>query len=73
MENWQEIDDVKAKQMLSEIFENVHDDHLISKYSDALEKRYRKPEGTISDYIFWDDLSIDEILTKLKIDTVTYL
>ncbi len=68
-----EIDDEKAKQLLNEIFENLENDDLIETNTKALEKKYRKPEGTISDFIFYEDLSINEIMQKLKIDNVTYL
>ena len=59
--------------MLNEIFENLDNDELLFENMTALEKKYRKPEGTISDFIFYQDLTIDEIIQKLKIDTTTYL
>ncbi len=73
MENWNQINDAIARQMLKELYENLHDDDLIERYSIALEKKYRKSEGTISDFVFFNDYSVDEIMEKLKIDDVTYL
>ena len=73
MVDWKSIDDKKAIQMLTEIFDNIDNDDLLFEYMTALETKYRKPEGTISDFIFYDDLTIEQIMVKLKIDTVTYL
>jgi len=73
MINWKEIDEKQTRKMLQEVFDDLTNDGLMSLYFDALEKRYKKPTGTISNYIFYDDLSIDEIIKKLKIDTVIYL
>ncbi|MFK8010055.1 MAG: hypothetical protein AB8H03_27115 [Saprospiraceae bacterium] len=73
MVDWKTIDDKKAIQMLNEIFDNIDNDELLFEYMTALETKYRKPNGTISDFIFYDDLTIDEIMVKLKTDNVTYL
>ena len=72
MKNWQVIDEKKAREMLQAIYDNLDDDKLINDYSEALEKRCRKPTGTISDFIFIKDLTIDEIMERLKKDDVTY-
>ncbi|MDF1699468.1 MAG: hypothetical protein P1U56_26685 [Saprospiraceae bacterium] len=67
------ITDTVAKIMLQEILEHLEDDHLIDQYSELLEKRYGKPKGTIINYIFFEDLAVDEMIIQLNIDTITYL
>ena len=73
MKEWPLIDDRVARQMLTEIYEQLGDDDLFMQYATALELCYRKPEGTISNYIFYQDLSVEEIVRRLNEDTVTYL
>ncbi|MFK7908763.1 MAG: hypothetical protein AB8B69_26780 [Chitinophagales bacterium] len=73
MIKWQEIDEDSAKEMLQQVFENLDNDELMDEYFEALEKQYRKPSGTISDFIFYNDLSINEITEKLKVNTLIYL
>jgi len=71
MYSWEEITEEKARNMLAAIDDHLGDDELIETYTDALEKRFRKPTGTISDYIFQEDLSIEAIMERLlKDDTI---
>ena len=71
MTNWKEIDDTIALRLLNEIFENIaHEGIFLRENSSALEKRYGKTIGTITDLIFYEDIkSSEEILAKLKTDT----
>jgi len=71
--DWESITDEIALKLLGEIIDNPGDDGILNTNSEALEKRYRKPTGTISDLIFNDGYKNKEILSQLKIDTVTYL
>lgn len=73
MVDWRSIDDSIATEMLTEIYRRLGDEELLIRYATALERRYGKPEGTISNLIFYEDLSEKEILKRLKVDTVTYL
>ncbi|MFT4760370.1 MAG: hypothetical protein ACI9XO_001887 [Paraglaciecola sp.] len=73
MLNWEEIDKYHAKKMLEEIYENLHDDDLIRMNSTALEKRYGKLDGTINDFVFYREYTIDEIMKRLLIDDANYL
>ena len=67
IENWKDIDDQKAISLIQEILDNITEDPILLSNSEALEKRYSKPSGTISDYIFQDDISdANEILVLLK-------
>ncbi len=67
------LTDKWAKGLLEQIFENLDNDALIFSNMAMLEKYYRKPEGLISDWIFYKDLSADEILVELKKNTSTLL
>lgn len=71
--NWKRIDRGIARKMLETILDNLSDEKILIEYCDALEKRYRKPQSTITNYIFYDEFTVDEILDKLEKDTVTYL
>ncbi len=73
IKDWHLIDDKKAMELLIAIKNNICEDDIILRNSSALEKRFRKPSGTISDFIFYNDLTAEQILEKLKIDDVTYL
>jgi hypothetical protein len=55
--------------------ENVAtNDAILSRNMTALEKRYQKTTGTLSDLIFHKDITnVDEILAFLKKNTVIYL
>ena len=70
---WKRIDRSIARKMLETIIDNLNDEKVLIEYCDALEKRYRKPQSTITNYIFYGDLTVNEILDKLEKDTVTYL
>ena len=44
--DWANIDEVKAIELLNEIKENIGDDSILGRNSEALEKRYNKTSGT---------------------------
>lgn len=74
LEDWQNIDDKMAVVLIKEIFDNLGNDALLDINTNALEKRYSKPTGTIIDYIFHQSLSDpNEILRLLKKNTVITL
>ena len=73
IKNWQEIDKPKALSLLEQILLNVNNNVILHRNSEALEKRYGKPSGTVSDYIFHYELSKEEILEKLEKDDTIYL
>jgi hypothetical protein len=70
IENWKELSDIDSLKLIVEILDNISDNAVMQRNITALEKRYSKPEGTISDLIFYKDI-IDstEILRRLKINT----
>ena len=71
--DWEAIDDKRAIDLIQEIFDNLGKDGIILRNEAALEKRYRKPSGFVSDLIFQQDLELDNILIELKKDTTIYL
>ncbi|WP_405292322.1 hypothetical protein [Algibacter sp. Ld11] len=74
IENWTEIDDEYANKLIAEILDNLENDALINKNSTALEKRFKKSTGTISDWIFYDDITDRiRILELLKMNTTIQL
>ena len=74
IENWTEIDDEYADKLIAEILNNLGNDALINRNSTALEKRYKKSTGTISDWIFYDDITDRiKILELLKTNTAIQL
>ena len=67
IDEWEEINDVTAIKMITEIIDNVDNDTIVDVNSSALEKRYRKPSGTISNLVFIDGIeNPSTILYKLK-------
>jgi len=74
IEDWREINDARAIGLIEQIRQDVADDAVFERNAEALEKRYRKPGGTVSDLIFGrHSLTPREILAELKKDTVIYL
>ena len=67
------LDDNQTQKLIHEIMDNLADEILLIKNSEILEKYYSKPSGTITDYIFQDDLEPEEILNKLKHNTTINL
>ena len=72
--DWAAIDDERALLLIREIISNITKDHIIHRNSEALEKRYRKKAGFISDLIFYRHITDEPaILEQLKKDTTIYL
>ena len=70
----EQIDDLKAKELIQEILNNLANDPIIERNSDALERRFGKSEGTMSDLIFDKGISdVESILMELKKDTIINL
>lgn len=63
--DWKEIDDKRAIIILNEILDSLSDDAVIQRNFEALEKRYFKSTGTISDWIFQDDINDPKELLRL--------
>ena len=65
--NWKTIDDDQALGLIKEILSDINNDTIIKRNSEALEKRYRKASGSLSDWIFYDDITVSkDLLLKLK-------
>jgi hypothetical protein len=72
--DWAGIDDERALTLIKEILAGVTKNNIFIRNSEALEKRYRKKTGFISDLIFWKDvIDKQEILKLLKNDSTIYL
>ena len=71
--DWANIDEAKAIELLNELKENIGDDSILARNSEALERRYRKPSGTVVEFLFHSDCKNKEILRRLKVDTTTNL
>ncbi|WP_396637390.1 hypothetical protein [Maribacter sp. R77961] len=70
IKNWIEIDDEYADELITEIKNNLTNDAIFKRNATALEKRYKKSAGTISDWIFQKDImDNNELLRLLKLDT----
>ncbi|NJK97914.1 MAG: hypothetical protein HC905_26080, partial [Bacteroidales bacterium] len=70
IENWKGLTDMDALKLIAEIFDNLTDSAVTSRNITALEKRYSKPEGTISNLIFYKDITNPtEVLNRLKVNT----
>ncbi|HUP13099.1 MAG TPA: hypothetical protein VM187_12820 [Niastella sp.] len=60
--------------LIRQILADVTRDNIVHRNSDALEKRYRKKTGFISDLIFYQDITDEPAILKLlKEDTTKYL
>ncbi|MEM7037335.1 MAG: hypothetical protein AAF570_10170, partial [Bacteroidota bacterium] len=46
------LDDGDVAKLVKELFENLNDDAIVEANCEALEKRFAKPPGTVSDWIF---------------------
>jgi DNA primase large subunit len=71
---WQNIDDTTALSLIKEILNNITKDNIIYRNAEALEKRYNKPTGFISNLIFHSDLQNEaQLLELLKKNTTINL
>tara|TARA_R110002049_G_scaffold307912_1_gene510127 strand:+ start:66 stop:479 length:414 start_codon:yes stop_codon:yes gene_type:complete len=74
LEEWNEIDDKRALELIKEMIEKINDTALILRNATALEKRFRKSSGTVMELVFQKGIeSENKILTELKKDTVIKL
>ncbi|MEL6791773.1 MAG: hypothetical protein AAFO78_14550, partial [Pseudomonadota bacterium] len=63
----------EVKIALKTLFANLKNSVLLEVYSESIEIKFRKPSGTIFNFIFHEELNIDEIYSRLNKDFVTYL
>lgn len=73
IKDWEIIDDSMAIILIREILNNEIDDAIILRNSEALEKRYGKPQGTVENMIFYEELTEEEILIGLKKSNIIQL
>jgi len=74
IKDWKNIDDIEAIRLIKEILENITNEGLIEQNFGALEKRYNKVNGFMSNLIFHSELNNEiEILNELKKDRTIYL
>lgn len=73
IENWKDIDDSMTRNLIREILDNLIDDSIIARNSEALEKRYGKPQGTVVSMIFDEELTEEEIVIELKNNDIIQL
>jgi len=71
--NWEGINDEKALVLIKEIVDNIGNDTILEVNGQALEKRFSKPTGTISDWIFQDDIVDSNEILKLLKEKSTFL
>lgn len=70
IDDWKNITDHEAIDLIVEILDNIGNDALIHRNSEALEKRYSKPTGRLSNWIFHEDIiDPNELLRLLKKNT----
>ncbi len=73
IENWEKIDDARARDLIVEMFVMIESHVTQARNGEALEKRFGKPEGFVSDLIFFQEMDVEDILGELKKDTVIRL
>lgn len=70
IEDYDKIDDESALALLIEIVAHPESQAILMRNGEELEKRYGKPEGTISEYVFSQDMEPQDILKKLKEENI---
>ena len=74
IEPWQDLSEEQSLALIKELLENITDVAIYNRNSLALEKRWAKPLGTLSDMIFYKNLTDPlKILKELKNNTVIQL
>lgn len=74
IEDWEKIDDERALNLIKEMLDNTSNDGILERNGEALEKKYNKVTGYVSDLIFHSDITNEnEILQNLKKDETIYL
>lgn len=68
--DWEQIDDSRALGLIREMLDDLNNDLVIYRNSEALEKRFNKPEGKITNLIFDQNITDPEaVLSELKRNT----
>ncbi|WP_141402363.1 hypothetical protein [Sediminicola luteus] len=65
IQDWQKIDDNQALLLLKELIENIVDDAIFERNSEALEKRYAKSSGSINNWLFHDNIMEPKEILKM--------
>lgn len=74
IENWDKLDEEGSIKLIEDALENISRNALFQRNTEGLERRYSKPDGTISGWVFGEDITEPrEILNLLKKDTTIYL
>ena len=72
--DWQKINDETALLLIKEILADIGNEGIIGRNGDALEKKYNKKTGFVSNLIFYSTFESEKnILEQLKKDTTIYL
>jgi len=68
--DWKEIDDKRAIEIINETLGSIGDDAILQRNFEALEKKYSKPTGALSGWIFQNDImDSNKLLQLLKKNT----
>ncbi|UII30486.1 hypothetical protein LVD17_19530 [Fulvivirga ulvae] len=68
--DWDQIDDSRALSLIREMLNDLNNDPVIYRNSEALERRFNKPEGKITKLIFEQNITDPEaLLVELKKNT----
>lgn len=74
IKDWEKIDDERALSLIKEMLDNTSNDGILERNGEALEKKYNKITGYVSDLIFHSDMTNEnEILINLKKNETIYL
>lgn len=74
LNNWKELTDEDSLKLINEALADISRNAVFQRNAEALERRYSKPEGTISGWVFHEDINEPtELLNLLKKDTTFYL
>ncbi len=73
IKNWKKIDDARARDLIVEMYEKIESHVVQARNGEALEKRFGKPIGFLSELIFTQEMDVEDILRELKKDTVIRL
>ncbi len=74
IKDWNLIDDKRALLLINEMIENISENSVFDRNAEALEKRYSKYNGALSNWIFQENITDSlSLLQKLKDDNVIRL
>ena len=74
LDNWKDLNDDESITLIEEAISNITRNAVFQRNSEALERRYSKPEGTVSNWVYHEDIVDPKIiLKKLKQNTTIIL